>query len=112
MLNSVRMAELVETLQKEADIVLIAGSPISWFAESLTLASQVDATILVVRYGEAHGKIVNRVISNLRAMNVRIAGLIFDYNPSASVAKQRLKDGRAATPVAPQASVSEQTSKS
>lgn len=112
MLNSVKMAELVETVQKEADIVLIAGSPISWFAESLTLASQVNATILVVRYGEAHGKIVSRVIGNLRAMNVRIAGLIFDHNPSASVAQRRLRTGASATPVAPQASVSEQTSKS
>jgi capsular exopolysaccharide synthesis family protein len=112
MLNSVRMAELIEIVQKEADIVLIAGSPISWFAESLTLASQVSATILVVRYGEAHGKIVSRVIGNLRAMSVRIAGLIFDYNPSASGAQPRLKAGTATTPVAPQASVSEQTSKS
>jgi capsular exopolysaccharide synthesis family protein len=112
MLNAVKMAELVETAQKEADIVLIAGSPISWFAETLTLASQVNATILVVRYGEAHGKIVSRVIGNLRAMNVRIAGLIFDYNPSASVPRPRAKAGTPATPVAPQASVSEQTSKS
>jgi len=112
MLNSVRMARLVEAVQDEADIVLIAGSPISWFAESLTLASQVTATILVVRYGEAQGKIVSRVVGNLRAMNVRIAGLIFDYNLSTPVSRQSRRAGSASTAVAPQASVSEQTSKS
>jgi Mrp family chromosome partitioning ATPase len=106
------MARLVEAVQDEADIVLIAGSPISWFAESLTLASQVTATILVVRYGEAQGKIVSRVVGNLRAMNVRIAGLIFDYNLSTPVSRQSLRAGSAPTAVAPQASVSEQTSKS
>ena len=111
-LNSAKMSQLVEKVQEEADIVLIAGSPISWFAESLTLASQVNATILVVRYAEAHGKIVSRVIGNLRAMKVRVAGLIFDYNLSPSVSTSTRRRGTATAPVAPQASVSEQTSKS
>ena len=81
-LNSTKVAELLEEIKKDADIVLIAGSPISWFAESLTLASQVNGVILVARPGEAHGKIVNEVVENLSAMNTQLTGIIFDYNSS------------------------------
>ena len=88
MLNSTKIATLLEELQKEADIVLVAGSPISWFAESLTLASQVNATILVARYAEASTKIVNKVVENLRLMKINVAGVIFDYNPSPFIAKE------------------------
>lgn len=79
-LNSTRIAKLVEELQKEADIVLVAASPISSFAESLTLASQVNGVILVARHGEARVKTVNEVVESLHAMNVNLAGVIFDNN--------------------------------
>ena len=82
MLNSTKIAKVVELVQKEADIVLVAGSPVSWFAESLTLASQVNAVVLVARYGEVHSKVFTKVIENLHLMNIQLAGVIFDYNPS------------------------------
>jgi len=84
MLNSTKIARLLEEIKKGADIVLIVGSPISWFAESLTLASQVDGVILVARPGEAHSKKVNEVVENLSVMNVQLSGVIFDYNSSSS----------------------------
>ncbi len=84
-LNSAKIAKLLEEIKKDADIVLIAGSPISWFAESLTLASKVDGVILVARPGEAHVKIVNEVVENLSAMNAHLSGVIFDYNSSFSL---------------------------
>ena len=82
MLNSTKIAKVVEAVEKEADIVLVAGSPVSWFAESLTMASQVNAVVLVARYGEVHSKVFTRVVENLRLMNIQLAGVIFDYNPS------------------------------
>lgn len=87
MLNSTKIARLLEEIKKGADIVLIAGSPISWFAESLTLASQVDGVILVARPGEAHNKKVNEVVENLNVMNVQPSGVIFDYNSSSRLTK-------------------------
>ena len=81
-LNSSKIAMLVEELQKEADITLVAGAPISWFAESLTLASQVNGVILVARQGEASVKVVNDVADSLRAMNVNLAGVIFENTQS------------------------------
>ncbi len=88
MLNSTKIATLLEGLQKDADIVLVVGSPISRFAESLTLASQVNAVILVARYVEANSKIVSKVVENLRLMKINVAGVIFDYNPSPFIASE------------------------
>ena len=90
-LNSAKIVELFEELQKEADIVLVAASPISRFAESLTLASQAMGVILVTRHGEAHTKIVNEVVESLNDMNVALVGVIFDHNPSPFVFKRDLK---------------------
>jgi capsular polysaccharide biosynthesis protein/Mrp family chromosome partitioning ATPase len=88
MLNPASIVKLIEELQKEADIVLILGSPISWFAESLVLASKVNGVILVARSAEAHIKMVNEVTENLRVMNVQLAGVIFDNNPSPFMSKR------------------------
>ncbi len=89
-LNSMKITKLLEEIKKEADIVLIAGSPISWFAESLTVASQVNGVILVARPGEAHSKMVNEVVKNLRVMYVQLSGVIFDYNSSSSQTTNKL----------------------
>jgi capsular polysaccharide biosynthesis protein/Mrp family chromosome partitioning ATPase len=112
MWNSTKISKLVDEVQNEAEIVLVAGSPAPWFAETLTLASQVEATILVARYVEAHGKIVQQVVENLRSMNVKIAGVIFDTNPSPFVVKGDLKVHSEVAPVPAQSAASEQTSKS
>lgn len=85
MLNPGNVAGLLYRLQKEADVVLIAGSEISRLAENLTLASQVDSVILVARHAEARSQDLNSVVENLRHMNINIAGVIFDYNSSPSI---------------------------
>jgi capsular polysaccharide biosynthesis protein len=78
-LNSVKVAGLVEEMQKEADIVLFAGSPLSWYSESLSLASLLNSVILVARHGEAHSKIFSEVVESLHVMNIRPAGVIYDH---------------------------------
>jgi capsular polysaccharide biosynthesis protein len=90
MLSPTKVATMLDHLRKEGDIVLVAGSTISRFAENLTLASQVNGVILVARRGEAKGKIVSKLVENFRLMNIHLAGMIFDYNTSAL----NSKDGR------------------
>ena len=105
-LNPTKIVNLVEELQREADIVLIAGSPISWSAESLTLASQVKGVILVTRQGEARTKIVSEVVESLNLMNVKLSGIIFDDNPSPFISKQNLKIISAVARVASKVAIS------
>lgn len=97
--NSTKVANLVEELQSKADIVLVAGSPISWFAESLTLATNVDGVILVARPGEASIKVVNEVIESLDAMNVHLAGVIFDNNQTSPGFRIKPRNVFESTPV-------------
>lgn len=111
-LSPTNVSTLLDRLQKEADIVLIGSSAVSQSARNLTLASQVHATVLVARYAEAHAAMIKRIVENLQAMNVRIAGVIFDANPSTSVARESRRNLSAFAPVRAQAAVSEQTSES
>lgn len=97
--NPSKIADLVAELKSKADIVLLAGSPISWFAESLTLATQVDGVILVARPGEARIKVVNEVIDSLNDMNVHLAGVIFDNNQTSPGFKRKPRNVFEGTPV-------------
>jgi polysaccharide biosynthesis transport protein len=111
-LNPTKVAALLERLRKEADIVLVGSSGLSRSAETLTLASQVNAAILVARYAEAHASVVQKVVENLHAMNAQLAGVIFDANPSPSMFKESRGIRSAVSNVRAQSTVSEQTSKS
>ena len=111
-LNPAKVTRLLERLQNEADIVLFGSSGLSRSAEGLTLASQVNAAILIARYAEAQVSVVHKVVENLRAMNARLAGVIFDANPSPSMFKESSGVRSAASNVRAQPTVSEQTSKS
>jgi capsular exopolysaccharide synthesis family protein len=111
-LNPIKMAKLLERLQKEADIVLVGSSGLSRSAETLTLASQVNAAILVARYAEAHSTVVQKFIENLHAMNVQLAGVIFDANPSPFESKESRGIRSVVSLGRAQSTVSEQTSKS
>jgi len=107
-LNPTNVAKLLKRLQKEADIVLVGGSGLSRSAENLTLASQVNAAILIAHYGEAHATMVQKVVENLRAMNVHLAGVIFDTNPSPFVGQESPRIRSEVAPVRAQSTVSEQ----
>ena len=118
MLNPANVSALFDRLQKEADIVLVAGSAISGLAENLTLASQVDSVVLVARHAEARSKEVSQVVENLRLMKINIAGVIFDYNSSPLTSSEdrgidsELDRGTTPREVLNQSALSEQTTKS
>jgi capsular polysaccharide biosynthesis protein/Mrp family chromosome partitioning ATPase len=117
MLNPTNVAAVLDHLRKEGDIVLVAGSTISRFAENLTLASQVDGVILVARRAEARGKVVKKLVENFRLMNIHLAGVIFDYNtsplPSNGGGRISFAFGRGTSREAlPPGSLSEQTTES
>jgi capsular exopolysaccharide synthesis family protein len=101
MLNPANIAKLMKELQKEADVVLVAGPPIAGFAESLALASQVNSVILVARYGEAHSRMINDVAESLKSMNVDLAGVIFEQGGSSVIARPSRTGGRVSPQIEP-----------
>ena len=82
LLVSTRMATLIKELESQADIVLVATSPLLSFADSLILASRVDGVVILLRSGTATRDMVRDTVESLRSLNARIIGTIFDYNRS------------------------------
>ncbi|MFN8494889.1 MAG: hypothetical protein U0350_45215 [Caldilineaceae bacterium] len=83
LLVSMRMASLIKELESQADIVLVATSPLSSFADSLILSSRADGVVILLRSGAAARDIVRDTVESLRSLNARIIGTIFDYNQPA-----------------------------
>ncbi len=83
LLVSARMANLIKELESQADIVLIAASPLLSFADSLILASRADGVIILLRSARASRDTVREIVKSLRSLNAHILGTIFDYNPPA-----------------------------
>lgn len=89
LLVSTRMASLIKELENQADIVIVAASPLSSFADSLILSSRADGVVILLRSGAATRDIVRDTVDSLRSLNARIIGLIFDYNQPTRKAPSR-----------------------
>lgn len=90
-LNSGNIIKRLEELRKDADVVLVAGPSTTEFAQGLTLASQVTGVVLVAQYGDVHKKMINEVAESLKAMDIQVAGIIFEKNQAPSIAKRVFK---------------------
>ena len=78
LLCSKRMIELLETMAKQYDRVIIDTPPILSVADSLALAHLADAVVLVVRAGEARKRAVIRVRDLLQRSNSNLVGVVFN----------------------------------
>jgi len=87
LLASPGMADLIKQLEKQADIIIIAGSSLLSFADSLILASRVDGVVVVARHGKVHRHMISEAMGNLRSLQANIVGVIFDLNHSSQALK-------------------------
>jgi Mrp family chromosome partitioning ATPase len=76
LLASPHMLELLTRLEEQADIVLIAGSPLARFADSLFLASRVDGVMVVAHSGQARRRALREAITTLRDVGASIVGTV------------------------------------
>jgi Mrp family chromosome partitioning ATPase len=75
-LASPQMTTLLDQLEGQADVVLIALPPLLSYAESLLLASRTDGAILLVRSGESRHNIVESAVANLNSVGARAVGAV------------------------------------
>ncbi|MFQ5856325.1 MAG: Wzz/FepE/Etk N-terminal domain-containing protein [Anaerolineae bacterium] len=76
LLASPTMVNLIEQLERQADIVIIAASPNVSFADSLILASHVDGVLLVARSGKTRREAVAGAVDHLRSLNAHVIGTV------------------------------------
>lgn len=76
LLNSQRMAHLLETLKEEADIVVFDTPPVLTVADAAILAPQVDGAVLVVEAGKVKRAALQQAVDRLIKANAVIFGAV------------------------------------
>jgi capsular exopolysaccharide synthesis family protein len=105
LLVSNRMATLMRELEAQADLVLVAASPLLAYADSLILASRADGVIVVIPSGQVKRETVREAVDNLRALDANVLGAILDFHRPAGTrffARPRRGAGPASVPPATQ----------
>ena len=77
-LNTSAMDDILATLRRRYDIVLIDGPPGVVSGDALVLASKCDATALIVRAGSEERGLIGRLIGQLKQMEASFIGVIFN----------------------------------
>jgi capsular exopolysaccharide synthesis family protein len=80
LLESQSMDQLLEKLQKEADIIIIDGPPM-FIADTQVLALKVDGVLLVVRQGGTITAVARAMLDQLKLMDVHVLGAVLNCIP-------------------------------
>lgn len=76
LLGKGRMAQIIELLTGQADVVLLNAPPVLAVTDAALLASQVDGTLLVIRAGGTQREQVQRAKTLLDKVNARLVGAV------------------------------------
>lgn len=78
LLSTQTMKDLLETLKKSFDIVIIDGAPVLPVTDSVILSSVCDKVIIVAAYGETHKEELKAVKQSLTNAGANIAGVVLN----------------------------------
>ncbi len=73
-----RLAPLVEDMRARADVVFFDAPPVLAAADTMVLASQVEATILAVNSGHTRREVALQAVERLRGMRARLMGTVLN----------------------------------
>jgi len=77
-LGSNKMKKLLKKMTDFADIVILDTPPTMVVTDASVLAPQTDGVVLVVRSGQTHRDALKNTISQMRAANARILGVVLN----------------------------------
>lgn len=81
LLSSKRMHRLMDALKNSFDIIILDAPPVGSVTDAQILASQADATILVVPYGIAQKELVAEAQDLLQKANANLIGAVMNRIP-------------------------------
>ncbi|MFN4113483.1 MAG: GumC family protein [Sphingomonadaceae bacterium] len=82
LLASARLKAVIEEAKANYDVVIIDGPPVIGLSDAPLLASEAEATIVVVESGGARIGAVSETINRLRSSNANIAGVLLTKFPA------------------------------
>jgi capsular exopolysaccharide synthesis family protein len=72
---------VIESLKKNAEVIIIDSPPIGLFPDSLAIARKVDEVLFVTRYGKVSRKIVKSLISSIQETGANLLGVVLNDLP-------------------------------
>lgn len=78
LLSSARMAEMIEILKGDSDVILFDTPPVLAVADAPILARQVDGTVLVVGVGEARREMLGQAMQRLKSVGIQPLGAVLN----------------------------------
>jgi len=89
LLNSQRLQRLVESLQKEADIVLVHVPPVNTVADAAIWAAQVDGVLVVADVERTERKVLRQAVEHLKDVHAHLVGAVLNRVPISVAIDQR-----------------------
>lgn len=84
LIGSYAMGELLEDLRTRADVVIIDGAPVLPVTDSVVLATQVDAVLLVTRHASTTGAAAAEARRRLDAVGAHVLGAVLNATTSST----------------------------
>ena len=81
LLGSQRMRDVLDSLQKQADLVLIDSPPVSVLADSAILSSHTDGVLMVLHAGKTSRDVVKRSLAALQQVHAHVIGVVLNRMP-------------------------------
>lgn len=78
LLGSNRMAEVLQALESDSDVVLLDTPPVLPVTDATVVSSRVDATIVVVAVGETDRRALSRAMDLLQQVGAPLVGMVFN----------------------------------
>ena len=72
---------VIESLKKNAEVIIIDSPPIGLFPDSLAIARRVDEVLFVTRYGKVSRKVVKSLIGSIKETGVNLLGVVLNDLP-------------------------------
>jgi succinoglycan biosynthesis transport protein ExoP len=72
------IADLLNEVSQEYDLVIVDGPPLLGFAEALQMSTCVDGVLLVARSGETNRKAIRSVVTTLNRLRVNVLGMVLN----------------------------------
>jgi polysaccharide biosynthesis transport protein len=81
LLSNKRFENIIESLLREFDRVVIDSPPVNAVSDALLVAASAHATCLVVRAGKTPKRAIRRAINQLHVAHASLAGFVFNRLP-------------------------------
>ena len=81
LLGSERMIELLNSLRKQYDYILVDTPPINIVSDVCVVANQLDGVLLLARQGRTRKESLKRAVNHLNLTGAKLLGTIFNGVP-------------------------------